>query len=499
MEWDAGNLILIAFSTCVAGAAFWYGWNENGDVFTLLVGVFFGLVPLVSISTEPGAVFAVFLGASPYIGYRLFQLTPAGRHRKAEQDRRKAQTDRRRMSELDRLEAQKRSREFKRLERIQNERAALAAAKKAAEQSLLDEIAREKTRQMNESLEWISVRTWAENGLAKGPTAERHRPLQHARRALEGGLFFDRADLSIEERLRIERKAAPIRARNASRLADWEASQQRKEERKRYSRSYRSPTPQPVHAPVGPRSDKSTWDREIELWSLYRAAGRSELELALKSVHSKCRRCGRPVSVQNKVDAMALVARTFELPEELYWRQAIVNTMWEHKRWKIEPSELLHSKIGPLSAAARHHTKWNNTVDSSDLNSPYPYLAYSQAGAEGLLANFWREGERYSEENWKAASKLAAVAPLIDDCLDCVAKAQQPQRSRVRLSPRDRETVLMRDGFRCRNCGRSPREDGIKLHVDHIEPWSKGGTNDLETLQALCEECNLGKRDQEIV
>jgi hypothetical protein len=196
---------------------------------------------------------------------------------------------------------------------------------------------------------------------------------------------------------------------------------------------------------------------------------------------------------------MALVARTFELPEELYWRQAIVNTMWEHKRWKIEPSELLHSKISPLSAAARHHHEWYKAVDTSDLNSPYPYWAYSQAGAEGLLANFWNEGEKYSEENWKAALRLAAVAPLIDDCLDCVAKAQQPQRSRVRLSPRDRETVLMRDGFRCRNCGRSPREDGIKLHVDHIEPWSKGGTDELENLQVLCEECNLGKSDQEIV
>ena len=133
------------------------------------------------------------------------------------------------------------------------------------------------------------------------------------------------------------------------------------------------------------------------------------------------------------------------------------------------------------------------------MNSPYPYWAHSQAGAEGLLANFWNEGEKFSEENWEAASKLAAAAPLIDDCLDCATISRQPKRSRVQLSPRDREAVLMRDGYRCRHCGRNPREDGIKLHVDHIEPWSKGGTNDLENLQALCEECNLGKSDQEIV
>ena len=331
----------------------------------------------------------------------------------------------------------------------------------------------------------------------EGPTSERHRSLRCARRALEGGLFFDRSDLSIEERLRIERKAGPIRAKNASRLAEWEYTQERRAERG-LVRSYRSPTAQPAHGPVGPKIDRSTWDQEIQLWTLYRASDHTGLGSTLKSVHSKCHRCGRPVSIQNKVEAMEVLARPFELPEELYWRQAIVNTMWQHKRWKIEPSDLLHSKTSPLSAAARHHASVN-TVDTSDLNSPYPYWTYSQVRSKGLLANFWNDNEKFSEENWKAASRLAAAAPMIDDCSECVVSAGKPKRSRVQLSPRDRESVLMRDGYRCRHCGRNPREDGIKLHVDHIEPWSKGGTNDLENLQALCEECNLGKSDQEIV
>jgi hypothetical protein len=193
---------------------------------------------------------------------------------------------------------------------------------------------------------------------------------------------------------------------------------------------------------------------------------------------------------------MELVARMFELPKELYWRQAIVNTQWHKRHWKIEPSDLLHQKYVPLSAAAR----WRMTeVKAEDLNSPFPYWAFAKANADILLANFWNEDEKFSEENWKAALRLAAAAPLIDDCSDCVGRAAKPKRSRVQLSPRLRDSVLMRDGFRCRHCGRNPQEDGIKLHVDHIEPWSKGGTNDLENLQALCEECNLGKSDQEIV
>lgn len=54
--------------------------------------------------------------------------------------------------------------------------------------------------------------------------------------------------------------------------------------------------------------------------------------------------------------------------------------------------------------------------------------------------------------------------------------------------------VLARDSFRCVYCGKSPSTDiGTKLHIDHIVPFSKGGKTELENLQTLCFECNLGK------
>jgi hypothetical protein len=59
--------------------------------------------------------------------------------------------------------------------------------------------------------------------------------------------------------------------------------------------------------------------------------------------------------------------------------------------------------------------------------------------------------------------------------------------------------VLSRDNFRCVFCGRSPAtEAGIRLHIDHVLPFSKGGTNTLENLQTLCEECNIGKSNREL-
>lgn len=57
-----------------------------------------------------------------------------------------------------------------------------------------------------------------------------------------------------------------------------------------------------------------------------------------------------------------------------------------------------------------------------------------------------------------------------------------------------RALVLMRDGARCRMCGAVPA-NGIRLHVDHVKPWGKGGETVLENLQVLCNMCNIGKGD----
>jgi 5-methylcytosine-specific restriction endonuclease McrA len=62
-----------------------------------------------------------------------------------------------------------------------------------------------------------------------------------------------------------------------------------------------------------------------------------------------------------------------------------------------------------------------------------------------------------------------------------------------------RVKALNRDNFRCAFCGKSPATNvGTKLHIDHIVPFSKGGTNAIDNLQTLCEECNLGKSNEEL-
>lgn len=76
---------------------------------------------------------------------------------------------------------------------------------------------------------------------------------------------------------------------------------------------------------------------------------------------------------------------------------------------------------------------------------------------------------------------------------------ENQKTSVVKRTPRGinlrlRWTVLKRDNFSCNKCGRSPAKDpSVILHVDHINPWSKGGETVIENLEALCEQCNLGK------
>lgn len=58
-----------------------------------------------------------------------------------------------------------------------------------------------------------------------------------------------------------------------------------------------------------------------------------------------------------------------------------------------------------------------------------------------------------------------------------------------------RVKVLERYKCSCMMCGRSPQAHGIVIHVDHIKPISRNPSLalNIENLQILCEDCNLGK------
>lgn len=74
-------------------------------------------------------------------------------------------------------------------------------------------------------------------------------------------------------------------------------------------------------------------------------------------------------------------------------------------------------------------------------------------------------------------------------------KRQTKEFQRKIMTDSLRYDIMKRDGFRCVLCGRTPN-DGIKLHVDHIIPVSRGGKTEYSNLRTLCNTCNMGKRDK---
>jgi len=62
---------------------------------------------------------------------------------------------------------------------------------------------------------------------------------------------------------------------------------------------------------------------------------------------------------------------------------------------------------------------------------------------------------------------------------------------RIQIRPKLRFKILQRDKFKCTYCGLS--KDEVPLHIDHIVPVSKGGTNDEANLRTACQPCNIGK------
>ena len=61
------------------------------------------------------------------------------------------------------------------------------------------------------------------------------------------------------------------------------------------------------------------------------------------------------------------------------------------------------------------------------------------------------------------------------------------------ISKKIRFEVFKRDGFQCAYCGKTPPE--VTLEVDHIDPKSKGGKDDIDNLITACFDCNRGKRN----
>lgn len=82
--------------------------------------------------------------------------------------------------------------------------------------------------------------------------------------------------------------------------------------------------------------------------------------------------------------------------------------------------------------------------------------------------------------------------------MECAGNAHgaEVSRSRPNIPARIRKSVYARDGFACQLCSSPVRLDADVNHprypnLDHIVPYSKGGSDDEANLRLACRQCNL--------
>ena len=127
-----------------------------------------------------------------------------------------------------------------------------------------------------------------------------------------------------------------------------------------------------------------------------------------------------------------------------------------------------------------------------DEKTMKPYIKCSIYGSNDYYTAIFH----FKETGLENEAKIFYCQNRLDDQDIIIVKSffesTKPKRD-VPLKLRDK--IFSRDNYKCVFCGRGQR-DGVKLHIDHIVPVSKGGSSEADNLQTLCEECNLGKSNR---
>ena len=79
----------------------------------------------------------------------------------------------------------------------------------------------------------------------------------------------------------------------------------------------------------------------------------------------------------------------------------------------------------------------------------------------------------------------------------CNGDAHNARKKRESLSKRlgaTAKAISTRDGHRCVYCQRTAQESGSHLHLDHLKPKSRGGTDAPGNLVLSCRRCNSARQ-----
>ncbi|MBX3402933.1 MAG: HNH endonuclease [Phycisphaeraceae bacterium] len=178
-----------------------------------------------------------------------------------------------------------------------------------------------------------------------------------------------------------------------------------------------------------------------------------------------------------------------------------------YQRWKDRPcsQKTLRKRFGTWretlikSGAAVPHLE---PIDAADLvrNLERVWRKVGYPPGETMLKRYGRYSGKAYYERWgsirRACKLLARVyrGTLTREAMIEMGQKAGRRRRREQVRLGLRWQVLERDGFACSICGACAKSrHRAGLHVDHIVPVSRGGTNDASNLRTLCSDCNIGR------
>jgi len=186
---------------------------------------------------------------------------------------------------------------------------------------------------------------------------------------------------------------------------------------------------------------------------------------------------------QKKADAKKLLRKDIRANYEKY-RQAKEDVEWNRNKKKSYDAGITYIK------------KKLTSIKSDNVRKKlYAYIDNNLRPIRTDINIFIHIICTKTNEERRATAHYDVLEELVLQEAENALQREFIQKERELLTPKLRYKILRRDGFRCKQCG-STEADGVKLHVDHIIPVSKGGKSIESNLQTLCHRCNMSKSNK---
>ena len=152
--------------------------------------------------------------------------------------------------------------------------------------------------------------------------------------------------------------------------------------------------------------------------------------------------------------------------------------------------------IGPLARLALLHIANDCDQDgnvSSSVDRLVAQTGMSRTEAKEAISTLLVEDLLLAD--WNGDSFVGHVPFYEATAPSSLVQLRREQRLKGASWKKRRELVLTRDNFTCQYCG---EKDG-EMHIDHVVPISRGGTNDIENLAVACADCNSSKGQKMLI